>query len=118
MIKPFGPEWEGYITQEFFNITPLPAQIHASEGCTQVLFFESDEVCETLYKDRGGKYQDQTGVTHYRRFEGFSTTLNRRKCNASDSSKNLWRFVQKLLFQAVCIWVDISCPDNLRIQET
>ena len=53
----FEPEWEGYVTLEFSNTTPLPAKIYAGEGCAQVLFFESDEVCETSYKDRGGKYR-------------------------------------------------------------
>lgn len=62
-VTPFEPEWEGYVTLEFSNTTPLPAKIYANEGCAQVLFFESDEVCEVSYKDRGGKYQGQTGVT-------------------------------------------------------
>ena len=62
-VTPFEPEWEGYVTLEFSNTTPLPAKIYAGEGCAQVLFFESDEVCETSYKDRGGKYQGQHGVT-------------------------------------------------------
>ena len=62
-VTPFEPEWEGYVTLEFSNTTPLPAKIYAEEGCAQVLFFESDEECETSYKDRGGKYQGQTGVT-------------------------------------------------------
>jgi dCTP deaminase len=62
-VTPFEPEWEGYVTLEFSNTTPLPAKIYAGEGCAQVLFFESDEVCETSYKDRGGKYQGQQGVT-------------------------------------------------------
>ena len=62
-VTPFEPEWEGYVTLEFSNTTPLPAKIYAREGCAQVLFFESDEVCETSYKDRGGKYQGQRGVT-------------------------------------------------------
>ena len=62
-VTPFEPEWEGYVTLEFSNTTPLPAKIYAGEGCAQVLFFESDEVCEVSYKDRGGKYQGQTGVT-------------------------------------------------------
>ena len=62
-VTPFEPEWEGYVTLEFSNTTPLPANIYAGEGCAQVLFFESDEECETSYKDRGGKYQGQTGVT-------------------------------------------------------
>jgi len=62
-VTPFEPEWEGYVTLEFSNTTPLPAKIYAGEGCAQVLFFESDEVCETSYRDRGGKYQGQVGVT-------------------------------------------------------
>ncbi len=61
-VTPFEPEWEGYVTLEFSNTTPLPAKIYAGEGCAQVLFFESDEECETSYKDRGGKYQGQIGV--------------------------------------------------------
>ena len=61
-VTPFEPEWEGFVTLEFSNTTPLPAKIYANEGCAQVLFFESDEECETSYKDRGGKYQGQTGV--------------------------------------------------------
>jgi dCTP deaminase len=62
-VTPFEPEWEGYVTLEFSNTTPLPAKIYANEGIAQVLFFEADEVCETSYKDRGGKYQGQVGVT-------------------------------------------------------
>ena len=62
-MTPFEPEWEGYVTLEFSNTTPLPAKIYANEGVAQVIFFESDEVCETSYKDRGGKYQGQQGVT-------------------------------------------------------
>ena len=62
-VTPFEPEWEGFVTLEFSNTTPLPAKIYAGEGCAQVLFFESDEICEVSYKDRGGKYQGQTGVT-------------------------------------------------------
>jgi len=64
-VTPFEPEWEGYVTLEFSNTTPLPARIYAGEGCAQVLFFESDkdDVCEVSYKDRGGKYQGQHGVT-------------------------------------------------------
>ena len=64
-VTPFEPEWEGYVTLEFSNTTPLPAKIYAGEGCAQVLFFESDkdDVCEISYKDRGGKYQGQHGVT-------------------------------------------------------
>jgi dCTP deaminase len=62
-VTPLEPEWEGHVTLEFSNTTPLPAKIYANEGVAQVLFLESDEVCETSYKDRGGKYQGQTGVT-------------------------------------------------------
>ena len=62
-VTPFEPEWEGHVTLEFSNTTPLPAKIYANEGIAQVLFFESDEVCQTSYKDREGKYQGQTGVT-------------------------------------------------------
>jgi hypothetical protein len=62
-VTPLEPEWEGHVTLEFSNTTPLPAKIYAREGCAQMLFFQSDEVCETSYKDRGGKYQGQRGVT-------------------------------------------------------
>ena len=62
-VTPLEPEWEGHVTLEFSNTTPLPAKIYANEGVAQMLFFESDEVCETSYKDRGGKYQGQRGVT-------------------------------------------------------
>jgi dCTP deaminase len=62
-VTPFEPEWEGHVTLEISNTTPLPAKIYADEGISQVLFFESDEVCEVSYGDRRGKYQKQTGVT-------------------------------------------------------
>jgi len=62
-VTPLEPEWEGHVTLEFSNTTPLPAKIYANEGVAQMLFFESDEVCETSYKDRKGKYQGQRGVT-------------------------------------------------------
>lgn len=62
-VTPLEPEWEGHVTLEFSNTTPLPAKIYANEGVAQMLFLESDEECETSYKDRGGKYQGQTGVT-------------------------------------------------------
>jgi len=61
-VTPFEPEWEGYVTLEFSNTTPLPAKIYANEGCAQVLFFEADEECETSYKDRNGKYMGQPAV--------------------------------------------------------
>lgn len=62
-VTPLEPEWEGHVTLEFSNTTPLPAKIYAGEGVAQFLFFESDEECETSYGDRSGKYQGQTGVT-------------------------------------------------------
>jgi dCTP deaminase len=62
-VTPLEPEWEGHVTLEFSNTTPLPAKIYANEGVAQVLFFQSDEECETSYKDRQGKYMGQRGVT-------------------------------------------------------
>ncbi len=62
-VTPLEPEWEGHVTLEFSNTTTLPAKIYANEGVAQMLFLESDEICETSYKDRGGKYQGQRGVT-------------------------------------------------------
>ena len=62
-VTPLEPEWEGHVTLEFSNTTTLPAKIYANEGVAQMLFFESDEVCETSYGDRQGKYQGQRGVT-------------------------------------------------------
>ena len=62
-VTPLEPEWEGHVTLEFSNTTNLPAKIYAGEGVAQIIFFESDEDCDVSYKDRGGKYQGQTGVT-------------------------------------------------------
>ena len=62
-VTPFEPEWEGYVTLEISNTTPLPAKVYANEGISQVLFFQSDEVCETSYADKQGKYQKQQGLT-------------------------------------------------------
>lgn len=62
-VTPLEPEWEGHVTLEFSNTTPLPAKVYANEGVAQMLFYESDEVCAVSYKDRGGKYQGQRGVT-------------------------------------------------------
>jgi dCTP deaminase len=62
-VTPFEPEWEGYVTLEISNTTPLPAKIYANEGLAQVLFFQSDEPCERSYADKKGKYQKQFGVT-------------------------------------------------------
>ena len=64
-VTPFEPEWEGHVTIEISNTTPLPAKIYANEGIAQVLFFEADadDVCETSYADKKGKYQSQRGVT-------------------------------------------------------
>ena len=64
-VTPFEPEWEGHVTLEISNTTPLPAKIYANEGICQVLFYEADadDVCAVSYKDKKGKYQAQTGVT-------------------------------------------------------
>lgn len=62
-VTPFEPEWEGFVTLEISNTTPLPARIYANEGIAQVLFFESDEDCEVSYADKKGKYQGQVGIT-------------------------------------------------------
>lgn len=62
-VTPLEPEWEGHVTLEFSNTTPLPAKIYANEGVAQMLFFQSDEMCHVSYKDRNGKYQGQLGVT-------------------------------------------------------
>jgi len=62
-VTPLEPEWEGNVTLEFSNTSPLPAKIYANEGVAQMIFFEADEPCETSYKERGGKYQGQKGVT-------------------------------------------------------
>jgi dCTP deaminase len=62
-VTPLEPEWEGHVTLEFSNTTTLPAKIYANEGVAQMLFLQSDEECEVSYKDRGGKYQGQRGVT-------------------------------------------------------
>lgn len=61
-VTPFEPEWEGFVTLEISNTTPLPARIYANEGLCQVIFFESDEVCEISYRDKKGKYQAQQGI--------------------------------------------------------
>lgn len=62
-VTPFEPEWEGHVTIEISNTTPLPAKIYSNEGIAQVLFLEAKEVCETSYADRAGKYMKQTGIT-------------------------------------------------------
>jgi dCTP deaminase len=62
-VTPFEPEWEGFVTLEISNTTPLPARIYANEGIAQVLFFQGDEPCEVSYKDKSGKYQAQLGIT-------------------------------------------------------
>jgi len=61
-VTPFEPEWEGYVTLEISNTTPLPARIYANEGIAQVIFLEADDVCETSYADRKGKYQAQKDI--------------------------------------------------------
>lgn len=62
-VTPFEPEWEGYVTLEISNTTPLPAKVYANEGLAQVLFYRGSEVCETSYADRKGKYMKQTNIT-------------------------------------------------------
>ena len=62
-VTPLEPEWEGHVTLEFSNTTPPPARIYAGEGVAQMIFLGADEPCETSYRDRGGKYQGQRGVT-------------------------------------------------------
>ncbi len=62
-VTPFEPEWEGHVTLEISNTTPLPARIYANEGLAQVVFFKADEICQTSYADRGGKYMKQRGIT-------------------------------------------------------
>ncbi len=62
-VTPLEPEWEGHVTLEISNTTPLPARVYANEGVCQFLFLKADSPCETSYADRGGKYQGQTGVT-------------------------------------------------------
>ena len=62
-VTPFEPEWEGHVTIEISNTTPLPAKIYSNEGIAQVLFFEGKEPCDISYKDRGGKYMKQRGIT-------------------------------------------------------
>ncbi len=61
-VTPFEPEWEGFVTLEISNTTPLPAKVYSNEGLCQILFFQSDEACEVSYKDKKGKYQKQTGI--------------------------------------------------------
>ena len=61
-VTPFEPEWEGFVTLEISNTTPLPAKIYSNEGLCQILFFQSDEPCETSYADKKGKYQAQKGI--------------------------------------------------------
>ncbi len=61
-VTPFEPEWEGFVTLEISNTTPLPAKVYANEGLCQILFFQSDEMCEVSYKDKKGKYQAQQGI--------------------------------------------------------
>src|SRR5437867_4180396 len=61
-VTPLEPEWEGFVTLEISNTTPLPARVYSNEGLCQIVFFESDEVCEVSYKDKKGKYQAQKGI--------------------------------------------------------
>ena len=68
-VTPFEPGWEGFVTLEISNTTPLPCRVYANEGLCQVLFFEGDDACETTYRSRAGKYQAQTGIVLPRIFE-------------------------------------------------
>lgn len=61
-VTPLEPEWEGFVTLEISNTTPLPARVYSNEGLCQIVFFESDELCEVSYKDKKGKYQAQQGI--------------------------------------------------------
>lgn len=61
-VTPLEPEWEGYVTLEISNTTPLPARVYSNEGLCQIVFFESDELCDVSYKDKKGKYQSQQGI--------------------------------------------------------
>ena len=61
-VTPLEPEWEGYVTLEISNTTPLPARVYSNEGLCQIVFFQGDEVCEVSYKDKKGKYQSQQGI--------------------------------------------------------
>jgi dCTP deaminase len=61
-VTPLEPEWEGFVTLEISNTTPLPARVYSNEGLCQIIFLESDELCETSYKDKKGKYQSQQGI--------------------------------------------------------
>ncbi len=61
-VTPLEPEWEGFVTLEISNTTPLPARVYSNEGLCQIVFFESDELCEVSYKDKKGKYQSQQGI--------------------------------------------------------
>ena len=74
-VTPLEPEWEGHVTLEFSNTTPLPARIYANEGVAQMLFLESDEECETSYKDRGGKYMNLRALQRFHRGLGVAPTL-------------------------------------------
>ncbi len=65
-VTPLEPEWEGHVTLEFSNTTPLPAKIYANEGVAQMLFFQSDEVCQTSYKDRGGNIGDKKALLFFK----------------------------------------------------
>jgi len=61
-VTPLEPDWEGFVTLEISNTIPLPARVHSNEGLCQLVFFESDDICEVSYKDKKGKYQSQTGI--------------------------------------------------------
>jgi hypothetical protein len=78
-VTPFEPEWEGFVTLEISNTTPLPARIYANEGIAQVLFFEADEVCDVSYADKKGKYQKQQSIVLPKLWLGPTAVQSRRR---------------------------------------
>ena len=84
-VTPLEPEWEGHVTLEISNTTPLPARVYANEGICQFLFLKADSMCEVSYADRGGKYQGQTGVTLPRMERGKITKLPVRQKKRSSN---------------------------------
>ena len=89
-VTPFEPEWEGFVTLEISNTTPLPARIYANEGLCQILFFQSDELCETSYKDKKGKYQ---GAERNRAAEAVREKLSVCHCSSAKTRARCRRSV-------------------------
>jgi len=89
-VTPLEPEWEGHVTLEISNTTPLPAKVYANEGISQFLFLKADSLCETSYADRGGKYMKQTGVTLPRMEKGAVAVAGSEQCErTADQSRPL-----------------------------